>query len=149
MDIQALLQSSDLAVAIKNIVAVAALFGVSIELTPFIKLNPVSWAVKRLGRAINDETLKAVKELKSKTESLEKSFTEKQIDDLRWNILDFANSCRNHRKHSKEEFDHVIAAHKDYMEILRANKMENGQVDADFRYILEIYNECMHENSFL
>lgn len=148
-EVLALIQSPELSKAIGNVVAVLAALGVGIEFTPFIKLNPISWALKKLGKAFNHETLEVVKDLRTKMEALDKNFTQKQIDDLRWNILDFANSCRNHRKHTKEEFNHVIDAHKQYEKILAAHGMQNGQVDEDFKYIQEIYNECMHEDSFL
>ena len=134
-DFLALLQSPELSKAITNILAVLAALGIGIEFTPFIKFNPISW--------------EAMKDLRKKMDTLDKAFTQKQIDDLRWNILDFANSCRNHHKHTKEEFNHVLDAHKKYEKILEVHGMQNGQIDEDFKYIQEIYNECMHEDSFL
>lgn len=148
-DFLALLQSPELSKAITNILAVLAALGIGIEFTPFIKFNPISWAMKKLGKALNHETLEAMKDLRKKMDALDKDFTQKQIDDLRWNILDFASSCRNHHKHTKEEFNHVLDAHKKYEKILEAHGMQNGQIDEDFKYIQEIYNECMHEDSFL
>lgn len=127
---------------IRNGLAVLASLGIVIEFVPFIKFNPLSWLTGKLGDAMNKKVLE-------KMEILSKKMTDHEIDQLRWNILDFANSCRQGRRHTKDEFEHVIKAHTDYMRILKENNMENGQVDADYKYIEEIYHKCMKNNDFL
>lgn len=137
------MQTEEIIVAIvKLVLAALAASGILIELTPSIKFNPISWALNKLGIAMN-------KELLEKVNGLSKQMIDHEIDQLRWNILDFANSCRNNRRHTKEEFDHVIADHTRYLEILEQNHMKNGQVDTDYRYIEEIYYKCMKDNDFL
>ena len=128
--------------AAKMVIAMLAACGIAVELTPAIKTNPISWALGKIGAAMN-------KELIEKVNALSKQMVDHEIDQLRWNILDFANSCRNGRRHTKEEFDHVIADHTRYLEILEKNHRKNGQVDADYRYIEEIYYKCMKDNDFL
>lgn len=128
--------------AVKMILGVLMASGVLIEFTPFIKINPVSWALKKIGSAMN-------KDLNDKVNELSRRMVDHEVDQLRWNILDFANSCRNGRRHTKEEFDHVIADHTRYLRILESNNMENGQVTTDYRYIEEIYYKCMKDNDFL
>lgn len=120
---------------------VLATFGIVVEVTP-VKINPISWILERTGAALN-------KNLNEKVDKLSKQMTDHEIDQLRWNILDFANSCRQGRRHTKEEFDHVIKSHSDYEKILAENGMENGQVDTDYKYIEEIYYKCMKDNDFL
>lgn len=127
---------------VKTLLAVLASLGIVVEFVPFIKINPLSWLAEKVGTALN-------KKLAEKVESLAKQMIEHEIDQLRWNILDFANGCRNGRRHTKEEFNHVIADHTRYLEILKRNNMENGQVDMDYRYIEEIYYKCMKDNDFL
>lgn len=127
---------------VKTGVALLASFGVVVEFTPFIKVNPLSWLLEKVGAALN-------KDLNERVGDLSKQMTAHEIDQLRWNILDFANSCRQGRRHTKEEFDHVIKSHSDYEKILRANKLENGQVNTDYKYIEEIYYKCMKDNDFL
>ena len=80
-DFLALLQSPELSKAITNILAVLAALGIGIEFTPFIKFNPISWAMKKLGKALNHETLEAMKDLRKKMDTLDKDFTQKQICD--------------------------------------------------------------------
>lgn len=128
--------------AVKMILGVLMASGILIEFTPFIKINPVSWALKKIGSAMN-------KDLNDKVNELSRRMVDHEVDQLRWNILDFANSCRNGRRHTKEEFDHVIADHTRYLRILESNNMENGQVTTDYRYIEEIYYKCMKDNDFL
>lgn len=128
--------------AVKMILGVLMASGILIEFTPFIKINPVSWALKIIGSAMT-------KNLNDKVDELSRRMVDHEVDQLRWNILDFANSCRNGRRHTKEEFDHVIADHTRYLKILESNNMENGQVTTDYRYIEEIYYKCMKDNDFL
>jgi len=123
-------------------VSALASIGIVFEFTPFIKINPLSWILEQMGTSIN-------KKLMNKVDNLSKQMTNHEIDQLRWNILDFANSCRQGRRHTKDEFEHVIAAHTQYVRILKENGLENGQVDTDYKYIEQIYYKCMKNNDFL
>lgn len=46
--------------------------------------------------------------LSTKIQEVSDRNDENEKDRIRWEILDFANSCRNGRKHSKEEYVHII-----------------------------------------
>lgn len=132
--------------AIKELIQIGvtllASLGIVFEFTPFIKLNPLSWLAEQIGTAMT-------KKLSEKVEKVSKQMTEHEIDQLRWHILDFANGCRQGHRHTKDEFEHVIASHTQYMKILKENNLENGQVDTDYKYIEEIYYKCMKDNDFL
>ena len=54
----------------------------------------------------------------------------------------------NHRRHTKEQFDHVIEILDRYDKYITENKLTNGQVDVAHEYILEIYKQCIRENDF-
>ena len=136
------MNEKELVELIKTAVTLLASLGVVIEFTPFIKINPLSWVLEKVGAAMN-------KNLNEKVDKLSVQMTAHEIDQLRWNILDFANSCRQGRRHTKEEFDHVIGCHSDYEKILKENDMENGQVNTDYKYIENIYYKCMKDNDFL
>lgn len=71
------------------------------------------------------------------------------MDRIRWEVLDFANACRNHVRHTKDEFQHIIALNGKYHRLLEKYKMENGVFDAEYDYILELYKELQHNNEFL
>ena len=64
---------------------------------------------------------------------------ENEKDRIRWEILDFANSCRNNRKHSKEEFNHIIELKVKYEKLLEKSGDENGVFEEDYRYIQGLY----------
>lgn len=64
---------------------------------------------------------------------------ENEKDRIRWEILDFANSCRNGRKHSKEEFNHIIELNVKYKKLLEKSGDENGVFEEDYRYIQSLY----------
>ena len=136
------MNEKELVELIKTAVTLLASLGVVIEFTPFIKINPLSWVLEKVGAAMN-------KNLNEKVDKLSVQMTAHEIDQLRWNILDFANSCRQGRRHTKEEFDHVIRCHSDYEKILKENDMENGQVNTDYKYIENIYYKSMKDNDFL
>lgn len=120
----------------------AASLGIVIDLTPGIKLQPVRWLLNQLGKQLNKEIYGELKELKN-------DFEEHKVDSQRYEILEFANSCMNRRKHTKEEFDHIIKVHDNYENYCKAKGIENGQVKVAYAYIEKVCMQCMDKNSFL
>ena len=66
---------------------------------------------------------------------------DKEIDDMRWEILNFSSALTSGRQYNKESFDHVIQIHEKYEKILEENGLENGQVTASMEVIIEVYKE--------
>lgn len=112
-----------------------------IQITP-IKINPWSAIARAIGRAINGDVLESLK-------AAERRIDENEIDRLRWEILDFANSCRNERKHTQEEFEHILDMHEKYEKILMRQHRENGKVTRAYEYIKDIYDKRNENNDFL
>ena len=112
-----------------------------IQIAP-IKINPWSAIAKAIGRAINGDLTRAVNQI---SESVDQN----EIDRLRWEILDFSNSCQNGRRHTREEFDHIIRMHEKYESILTRRNESNGQVDMAYDYIKTLYQKCLIERDFL
>lgn len=133
---------------IKWIMAGIGALSVILEIAP-IKFNPWSWLLRGLGRMLNADLRDDLQQTNEELKVLANKMDDHEIDQLRWNILDFANSCRNGVHHSREEFAHVFAAFDNYERILEERNMNNGQVMQDFAYIQKIYDRCMEENSFL
>lgn len=121
----------------------AALIGGSclIEVVP-IKINPISHILKWIGKKVNSEIMERL-------EKLEQNVDQNEIDRIRYEVLDFANSCRNGRKHSKDEFEHIISLNAKYLELLSKHKKQNGVFEAEYDYILELYRECQKKNNFI
>lgn len=118
------------------------------EITP-VKINPVSMFLKWLGEKLNEETRKSISNLEEKVDLLWEESDETRVEQIRWEILDFANSCRHKRKHTKDEFTHILQQHGKYEELIKKRNIENGVIDEEYKYIVELYNRCCHENSFL
>lgn len=127
---------------IKYILGIIASLGVIIEVTPIVKINPVSMLLKYFGKMINKDLIDEIQELR-------KNFNSHEIDQIRWNILDFSNSCMQGRRHTKEEFDHVIKDYEKYGDIIRKEGLKNGQIDMAYEIIQDIYKECIRNDDFL
>lgn len=88
-----------------------------------------------------EESIKHDRIIKDDLEKLTKMFIDKEIDDIRWEILDFASAISEGRNYSKEQFNHVLSIYTKYEKILESNNMENGLVTASMEVINEIYKE--------
>ena len=126
---------------IKPILQIFAACGIIIEFAP-IKINPLSYILKRIGSIMNSD-------LNAQIKVLNEELVEHEIVQLSWNIVDFSNSCLRGENHTKEEFDHVINDHQKYEEILKREGRVNGQVDMAYSVIIELYTKHIKDNSFL
>ena len=79
------------------------------------------------------------KAIRNDLEKLTRLFIDKEIDDMRWEILNFSSALSSGRQYNKESFEHVIQIHEKYEKILREHNMENGQVTASIEFIVEEY----------
>lgn len=79
--------------------------------------------------------------IREELKTLTKLFIDKQIDDMRYEILDFASSLSSGRKYNKEQFDHILKIDEKYKKILEEHGLENGQVSVSVEYINEVYKE--------
>lgn len=137
--------------------AVLLLVGLSafIEITP-IKINPVSAIFRWIGDKINAPLIERIDAIaqtqnvqQQKLVELQDSMDDNEIDRIRWEILDFANSCRNGRMHTQDEFIHIISLNTKYHDILAKRDLTNGLIDLEYSYIEKLYQKCSEKNSFL
>ena len=124
-----------------DVALIVAVASICFEVSP-IKVNPIASLLRWVGKRMFEP-------FDSRLDKLEKSIDENEIDRIRWEVLDFANTCRNGRRHTKEEFDHIIAQNDKYHKLLEKYAMENGVFDAEYAYILRLYKKCQDENDFL
>lgn len=111
-----------------------------IEIAP-IQINPWSALGKWIGNLI-------VGELKDEFQVLKKDFEESRANNMRWNILNFARSCRQGEEHSEEEWNYAIAQLKMYESYMEEKDMENGVVEETAIYLRKLYHERLHKNDF-
>lgn len=105
---------------------------------------------KRLNDRITESNVHRDKVISNISDSLNKlttMFVDKEVDDMRWEILNFCSALTSGRKYNKESFDHVIQIHEKYEKVLEEYDMENGQVTASMEVIMDVYKEKL-KNGF-
>ena len=112
-----------------------------IEVTP-IKLNP--W--KKIFTWIRDLFMG---EVISQLMELKRDFEETKAQDKRWHILNFARSCRQGEKHTKEEWNHAISELKEYETYTTEKQIVNGVIEENAKYLRQLYQERLKKNDFL
>ena len=122
-----------------------AVLSIFVEITP-VKINPISYILRRIGKTINEELMDKMNTFEKKVEALEKS----DAIDCRVRILTFADEIRRGVKHSKETFDQVLSDIDSYERYCAEHPdfMNNKTVAAKAK-ILEVYSECIDGNDFL
>ena len=81
--------------------------------------------------------------LSNQISELKQLFISKEIDDMRWEMLDFASAIMNGRRYGKEQYDHVIDIYGKYERILEENGMENGRVTSSMEFTMDKYKKLM------
>ena len=127
-----------------------------IEITP-IKINPWSALGRFVGRCINAELYKAVKELKAcQTQMMEKleqhidADARLEADKCRGRILRFNNELLRGVPHTKEDFTETLKDIDDYERYCDCHKnYENGRAVHAIANIERIYDDRLKENDFL
>lgn len=112
--------------------------GMFIQFTPGVKLNPLN--------AFGDLFLGGIRK---DLASIRAQMDEDRKDTIRWDVLNFATSCRNGVRHTKDDFEHVIAQNDKYHKLLEKTGDTNGVFEEEYNYILRIYHERQEKNDFL
>lgn len=84
--------------------------------------------------------------LSAQISELKQLFISKEIDDMRFELLDFANAVMNKRRYNKEQYDHVLEIYDKYERVLEENGMENGRVTSSMEFVIEQYKILMSVN---
>lgn len=95
----------------------------------------------------NKQTNEIIGNINNSLNKLTDMFVDKNIEDMRWEILNFCSALTSGRKYNKESFNHVISVHEKYEKILEEHNMENGQVTASMEVIMDVYKEKL-KNGF-
>lgn len=108
-----------------------------IEIVP-VKIHPWKWVTNLL-----------LGDIRKEISDLRNEVTETKVQTWRWNVLDFANSCRNGRRHSHDEWRHTMSQLAEYEAYIEKNKIPNGIFDEDAKYLRGLYQRLSDENDFL
>lgn len=83
--------------------------------------------------------------LQNSVENLRKMLVNKEINDMRWEILDFSNAVMNGRVYNKEIYDHIFDIYTEYERVLEENGLENGKVNSSMQFVRNKYLELMEK----
>ena len=120
---------------------ILAVFTVFFEITP-IKLHPITSLLNWIGKKLNGSIKKDIADLR-------KDVDEQRMSSIRTLVLDFSNSCLNGRKHTKEEFDHILEENKTYEKLVKKYNIDNDVYREAIAYIKRVYRKRMDKRDFL
>ena len=120
---------------------IVSAFLVLFEITP-IKIHPVTSILGWVGKRLNGD-------MKQDIADLRKDVDEQRMSDVRTLVLDFSNSIINGRKHTKEEFDHVLSENKTYKKLVKKYDIDNDVYEEAIAHIKRCYRKRMDKGDFL
>lgn len=133
---------------VHNFVQVLLIFSIFIQITP-VKWNPVSSFVKWVGKLLTHELNEKLKNVEDSVDEIKTDIDANEKDRIRWEILAFANSCRNGINHSHDEFRHIADLHDKYVELLERTGDQNGVFTTEYDWIQSVYKKKLDQNDFL
>lgn len=93
---------------------------------------------------IKEELKSIVSEFTKQFNELKLMMVNKDIDDKRSDILDFANAVQNNIEYNQEAYDHILFdIYPKYEKILEDNNMENGKVKMSIEWLQKHYAELL------
>ena len=144
-------------------VALLICLSLVIEITP-IKLNPLSWLAKKIGKAFNGEIMKEMSNLKTEMSNVNKEVKdikkdvadireeakEREATNRRTRILEFGDEILHGVNYSKEHFDQIlldVTSYENYCD--EHPHYMNSVAEATIKHIKKVYQERMENDSFL
>lgn len=85
------------------------------------------------------------KERDAKIETLTDMFVDKEIDDYRWEIINFATKVSEGRPCNKDSFKHCLRTYEKYEKLLEKYGLENGEVEISMEVVNEAYKKKLQE----
>ena len=84
-------------------------------------------------------------EIANDIRNLTQMFVDKEIDDMRWEINNFATKVSEGKPCNKDSFKHCIHVYEKYEKILEENELENGEVEISMEIINDAYRAKLKE----
>lgn len=110
-----------------------------VEITPFIKVNPVAW----LGERLNAPMYKRVNQI-------ERKLDEHIAQSYRTKVLSFQDALlvQGYITFTKEQYDEVLLAITNYEKYCEDNNINNDKCTLAIKYIKRCYTKCQNDRSF-
>lgn len=119
-----------------------------IQIAPF-KINPWSMLFNWIGKKVNGEIITRLDKLDSRMNEQEKTINKNEKDRIRWEVLEFANSCKMGDRHTQDEYRHIIDISDKYNKIIEENNETNGYFTIEYEYIVQDYKAKCINGDFL
>ena len=113
-----------------------------------VKLAENLDAIKKQQDIDREQSIKHDNEIKVEVREVANLFMDKNIEDMRWRILDFASAISNGRKFNRESYDFIIHTYEQYEVVLKKLGRTNGVVDETMQYIKEEFRERLRNGDF-
>ena len=136
--------------------AVVVTFFLLVEITP-IKINPLSWLAKKIGKAFNGEVMKEVKAVQTEIQvvkndvaDIREEAKEREANNRRTRILEFGDEILHGVNYSKEHYDQIlldVTAYENYCD--DHPHYINHVAQAAIKHIKHTYEKHLEEDSFL
>lgn len=85
--------------------------------------------------------------IKEDLKRLSDMFIDLEIQDIRWNILNFCSDLSNGKEFSSEYYDYVFKLYDKYERMLKENGLTNGLIEQSISYIREKYHESLQNKT--
>lgn len=120
-----------------------------VQIAP-IKVNPWTDIARAIGRAINADVLREIKETRSRLDAHIKADEEYNADTVRSRILRFNNELIRDVPHTKEDFIDILADIDFYEEFCRKHPdYKNNRAAHAIANIGRVYDERLQKHDFL
>lgn len=134
-----------------------------VEITP-IKINPLSWLAKTIGRAFNGDVMKEIGSLKTevggvkqevqsiKTDvsDIREEAKEREATNRRTRILEFGDEILHEVDYSKEHWDSILMDISEYEHYCDDHPhYMNNVAKATIKHIKHMYDQHLDDDSFL
>ncbi len=83
-------------------------------------------------------------EIQKDLRELKSLFLSKEIDDIRWEILDFSSAIVNNRKYNREAYNHIFRQYEKYEKVLKEYIIEIGIIEESIKVIKELYHDGLN-----
>ena len=74
-------------------------------------------------------------------------FIDKSVDDMRWEIINFAAKISEGKPCSKESYKHCLYIYEKYERMIEENNLTNGEVELSMEIVNQSYKEKL-KNGF-
>lgn len=81
-------------------------------------------------------------------DDIKSNLVQKEISDIRWELLDFCSALTSGREYNREAFEHIFRTYEDYEKILAENHMSNGYIVESMKAVREIYHNKLVSGDF-